>query len=150
MSENVQETIIDSFTDVIEKMAFMFVEEAEEDETDADGALKAEMQFSGAHSGFLVIAISHETADELASNVLGVDPDDENIEELRNDALRELLNVTCGNLLTAHYGEEPVFDLSVPHVEAINAAAWNKLVNAPGTIALLVDDNPAAIQFNTK
>ena len=114
MSENLRETIIDSFTDVIEKMAFMFVEEAEDDEKEADGALKAEMQFSGAYGGSVIIAVSHETANELASNVLGVDPDDENIEELRNDALRELLNVTCGNLLTAHYGEEPVFDLSVP------------------------------------
>ena len=150
MSEDVRETIIDSFTDVLEKMAFMFVEEADEDETEAPGAVKAEMHFSGAHTGSLIIAISHETANELASNVLGVEPDDENIEELRNDAVRELLNVTCGNLLTAHYGEEPVFDLSVPEVATIDEAAWNAFVNAPDAIALLVDDNPAAIQFNAK
>ena len=139
MNEELRETIIDGFTDVIEKMAFMFIEEAEEDEMDADGALVATMSFTGDHSGSLTLALSPATANELASNVIGVD-----------DALRELLNVTCGNLLTGHYGEEPVFDLSVPKVESIDASAWRNLVKAPDAIALLIDDNPAVIQFKTK
>ena len=148
MSEH-QETLNDVFCDVCERLAFMFGELALDDEfpdVDSECAM-ASMNFTGPLKGRLTLAVPTEICPEIAANVLGLDPDDELVAQSADDALRELLNVTCGNLLTALAGEEPVFDLSVPKVSQISTDTWNTLRSAPGTAAFLVDDSPVLLNL---
>ena len=90
-----------------------------------------------------------EMCPEIAANVLGVDLDDPDVVVKPLDALKELLNVTCGHVLTALAGDEPVFDLTVPEVTEIDAVAWKKLADAPYTVAFLVDESPVLLQLST-
>jgi len=145
-----KELLSEVFCEVAENLAFMFGELAEEDEmppAPPEGVC-ASMGFTGAFPGSLAMAVPVEMCREIAANVLGVDLDDPDIEVKPIDALKELLNVTCGHVLTALAGEEPVFDLTVPEVTEIDAAGWKKLVDAPGTVVFLVDESPLLLQLS--
>lgn len=149
MSERFSDSLGECFTDVLEKMAFMFTEIVEPEdmpEPPTDG-LQAHMGFTGDHDGALIVAFPRHLTLDLASNVIGADQDDENIEQLGIDALKEVLNVTCGHVLTSHFGEEPVFDLSVPDVKPVSVAEWKKLIVTPGSVSAIVDDNPVVLLF---
>lgn len=144
------ETIRNVFCDVLEKMAFMFGELAEEDEMppSVESAVEASMTFSGPFKGGLALAVPAKMCPELAANILGIDPDEEGAVEKAHDALKEVLNVICGNVLTEMAGVDPVFDLSVPEINELDAAAWKALQNDAATVAFLVDDYPTLLRLN--
>ena len=108
----------------------------------------ATMTFEGPTTGRLTLAVPHDMCPELTANVLGLDPDDDAItESASQDALKELLNITCGHVLTTLAGEEPIFNLSVPEIAPLPNDGWNKLYREAGTCPLLVDDNPVLIHL---
>jgi chemotaxis protein CheY-P-specific phosphatase CheC len=135
------EELAQVFTDVLEQLAFMFVDEPDSDgpEEPADLAV-ATMSFNGPFSGQLSLVVPRAMAPTLAANVLGLDLEDGSITQAPYDALKELLNVTCGNLLTAIAGDEPVFDLTVPEIEERPADDWSELSERPNTIHRVVED----------
>lgn len=135
------------FCDILERMAFMFGDLAEEEEMPdtMNNATAASMTFTGPIKGSLTLAVPSEMCPEIAANILGIDPEEERAVEASHDALKELLNVICGNVLTELAGVEPVFDLSVPEIRELDSAAWKALQENSATIALLVDDHPALL-----
>ncbi len=149
MKSNHNKILIDVFSDVTEKLAFMFTEEAEKNEFINNGShfIQAEITFTGEMAGALSLIVSEEMCSEIATNILGTDPDDK-IEKTQScDALKEVLNVTCGNVLTAFSGDKSTFDLSIPLISEIDVAEWNTLLNEADTIGLLLDDNPVLLYF---
>ena len=151
MDPNLNETISEVVCDVFEKLAFMFGEVADRDELPAaaDTNVRATMTYSGATTGSLSVTVPQEVCFEIAANVLGTDSDE--IEDAQShDALKEVLNVLCGNLLTAVAGEDPVFDLSVPEIDQIDANAWTALVEDNNNIVFLIDDSPVIVRFTSE
>jgi hypothetical protein len=55
------------------------------------------------------------------------------------DSLKELLNVTCGNILTKLFGTSPVFNLSIPVVADAGATAWREVLGTSCVAAFCVD-----------
>jgi chemotaxis protein CheY-P-specific phosphatase CheC len=96
----------------------------------------ATITFRGPHTGRISLFMERQLLDTLALNMLG-EADDEDPSERELDALKEVLNMICGNLLTVCYGEEVVFNLSPP--EILNDA------NAP---AADPDDNAVRVLLN--
>ena len=145
-------TLVDVAIQVLEQQAFMFGEPCakEELETAADIFLHAHMEFSGPACGTVGIEAPAEVCAELAANMLGVDVDDSLAAEDAEDALRELLNVVCGQLLTTAYGAALVFDLSIPQMEKIDRVDWETQVDATATSTLLVDDEPFLVYLKLK
>ena len=150
MNEEMREMLETCFTEVMEKMAFMFVEEADPDEIpdSSDENLKAKMNFVGNYSGSLMIIVQRDILMQIAPNVLGDDPDGGWMERIGIDALSELLNVTCGSILTSLFGHQPVFDLTVPEVTLIDDDEWRSFRNDPETLKFLLDDKPVMLRFN--
>ena len=142
-----RQTLIQVLNDVLEQLAFMFGEEVEPAELPAPGGVcvRAEMAFAGPMNGSLKIAVTEEMCPEIAANILGAEPDDDRVMEKARDALKELLNITCGQVLTAIAGEEPVFDLSVPQAAEITPEEWQAMAMAPEMAAVLADDYPVLI-----
>ena len=137
------------FCDVFENLAFMFGELVEKTDlpTDNTDYVQARMTFSGAQSGKIILAVPAEMCPEIAANVLGLDPDDEQVHDLAEDALKELINILCGQLLTGIAGVKPVFDLSVPDIRNISSAEWTELLNTDGSLGFIVDDYPVVFYF---
>ena len=107
------------------------------------------MTFAGEMSGTIALALPQGMCDEIAANVMGLDPDEVG-DEHRADAVKEVLNVTCGNVLTALAGEKPVFDLSIPQVEPIDADGWAKLAADDDVAGVQVDDYPVLLRLSLK
>ena len=145
------ELVSDVFCEVLEKLAFMFGEAVEKEELASDTSeyIRAMMSFTGAMSGKLGLVVPKEMCPEIAANVLGMDPDDELVAAQAIDALKEVLNVVCGNVLTALAGERAMFDLSVPEISTLNAAEWTTTLHEPQTWAFLVDDIPVLLELST-
>lgn len=148
MSEEM-DTLRQVFAEVAENLAFMFAEVPEEDEfPEAEPpCMLAQMSFLGPFNGKLYIAVPQHMCPEIAANVLGLDPDDELVVKQPTDALKELLNVTCGNLLTTMAGEDPIFDLTPPEVVVLDKKGWDDFAAAPGTVRFIVDENPVLLRM---
>ena len=140
------------FCDVLERMAFMFGESVDADELpQCSGTFYlTEMSFTGALEGTLSLAVPVEMCMEIAANVLGVDLDADFAQQESCDALKEVLNVTCGNLLTAIAGEEPIFDLEPPQVTELDEPGWLALLADDDAMTFDVDDNPALLLLKMK
>lgn len=145
-----QEAITRIFTDVLEKMAFMFGEPADlEDIEDPDEALyEASMRFDGESAGEIRLFVPESLCTELAANVLGIENDDEKALRIGQDALKELLNTLCGQILTAMAGEAPVFDLSVPEVSEADHIAWSDSQTRDGVYLFDVEDHPVLLDVS--
>jgi len=149
MAASNKQLLSQAFSEVVENLAFMFADEAELDEIDTtpDSAVCAAMGFVGARKGTLRIAVPPEMCMEIAGNILGIDPDDERATEKARDALKELLNITCGHLLTAMAGEEPVFDLTVPEVSDLDGSQWLAMAQDEEAACFLVDEHPVLLEL---
>ncbi len=149
MNGNPNDVVFRVFCEVIEQMAFMFGEELETEAAEpVSEALCARMTFEGPMSGSMLLAVPDAMCPVLAENILGLEPDDEEVMEKARDALNEVLNVTCGNVLTSLAGEEPVFDLTVPEAATIDSDEWQALATDPNTVAVQVDEFPALLRIS--
>lgn len=142
MANKHSELISEVFCSVLETQAFMFGEPVDLEDLPprAGEYIKAQMGFAGPLKGTLALAMPEAMCTEVAANVLGLDLDDDEAADSAQDALQELLNVVCGQVLTELAGEEPVFDLTVPEVTAVGDAEWSALLAARDVAPLVVDD----------
>jgi len=74
------------------------------------------LDFSGPRQGRITVRCGNALASALAANLLGVSPDDAEAGAKAGDALGEVLNVLCGNLVTRVFGSQQTVHLSVPTV----------------------------------
>ncbi len=74
------------------------------------------VEFRGPLRGRLVLRASSTILPVSAANMLGDDASRQR--NLQRDALGEIANVICGNVLPVIAGVEAVFHLSAPHVHA--------------------------------
>ncbi len=98
--------------DVLERFAFSFVDDEEQRGQDTDW-LQSDLAFAGPVQGVVSLALPRELAFELGLSILGVDPGSASA-ELAEDAVKELTNIICGELLYRLHGAKAVFDLGVP------------------------------------
>ncbi len=153
MSEKMKAILTQTAIKTFEELVFLFAfAEAEADTSQAKGVAVARVGFSGDFSGTLDIKLSAEVLPELTANMLGVDDDEETTLDQQYDALKETLNVICGNLLPAIAGKQKIFNIDPPEIisteEAIKTnigqkAACNVTLSLDGekcTLVLFTDD----------
>ena len=145
MTDEYQATLETAISDVLEQQAFMFSDPCDKAELhpDSESYYHATLVFEGAVQGTLELAISIELSQELAANILGIEPDDTDIAEAAPDALKELLNVICGQFLTASYGSGSVFRLSIPDLKQTDPSGWDTLRDRENAVGFTLDDAPA-------
>jgi hypothetical protein len=135
--------------DVLEASAFSFADPCAKDELpEARGDLfEAEITFSGEkQQGTIRLAAPAELAAVFSAEMLALDRDE--VSDLQAaDALKELLNVVCGQWLTAVWGVDPVFRLTVPQMKALTDTEWRSICERPGARALVVDGIPLSCEL---
>lgn len=103
--------------DIFGDLAFLI---ADEDACPVDASAKwlhGVVSYRGPFDGALECWTTDKFARGLAANMLGIDLADEPAADTAKDALCELMNVLCGNLVTRLHGRDLVFDLSPPAVD---------------------------------
>lgn len=105
------------------------------------------VEYVGVASGTVVVVCGVELLETLWLNVLGADDDDSSALDSDNygDAAKELVNIICGNFLTEVYGEDTVFELSVPAVMQIDAVKLDKVLKSRLVINFEADGIPVTV-----
>jgi chemotaxis protein CheY-P-specific phosphatase CheC len=146
---NDNDILIKVCCDVFESLSFMFGEAIDLDEVDSESEsfINVSISYKGDRAGAIILIVSTETAKILAYNILGIDEDEEDLPfESSMDALKELLNTICGQFITLRFGDEPVFDLTIPETKTISLDEWQESVDSGNFLALNVDDEPILIK----
>jgi chemotaxis protein CheY-P-specific phosphatase CheC len=103
--------------DTLEKLAFLFAFPDNKRINDSsDPALAGRIDFKGYFDGFLLMRISACVIPELANNMLGLADDAQISRAEQQDALKEMLNVICGNALPAIAGDQVEFNIQTPEI----------------------------------
>jgi chemotaxis protein CheY-P-specific phosphatase CheC len=139
------------FPQVLQKQIFMFAEEMPMDDLPVEEKdwVEAQISFSGPIIGEMILTLPKSIELEIAANFLGKDVDDPELVKFSDDALKEILNVLCGHMLTALLGEEPIFDLSIPKVLPLSQEKYSGLADRPNSVGFDVEGKPAVLSFTT-
>ncbi|MBU0508583.1 chemotaxis protein CheX [bacterium] len=117
MPDSLEQAVADSTIHVLETSAFMSVWQWSEEDGDLPPPnISATMTFEGARTGRITLRVASDILPALSRNMMGDFDEGEVAAETAQDALRETLNMICGNMLTAWYGSEPVFHLHPPEI----------------------------------
>ncbi len=117
MAQSLSQTTAATFED----LALLFPEQepnAEQEAAPLD--VTVSVDFRGPFTGRLVLSASAIVLPAIASNMLGEAQSRK--PQLQRDALGELANVICGNVLPLIAGAEAVFNLSAPRVHDADEA----------------------------
>ncbi len=144
MQTSTQEQLNRTFLEVVEQLTFMFGEPEGKDQLEVDGIdfMTAAMSFQGDLNGELTIAVPDNITGEIAANILGLEPEDVQSEEMRCDALAEMLNVVCGHVIMAMAGTDANFKLNAPVTGQVERDKLELMIASDDYIGLLLDDNP--------
>ncbi len=160
MCNELDNTLYRVAEDVLASLAFMLPMLPEEVSDRADESNSptwaASVAFTGHADGNVMLVICDEMLRHLAANMLGL-PEEapEASETQQHDALRELVNVICGNLLTEIWSPEETFTMSPPRLLGQDVClesacehppagrARLEVIEGRADVALFVDDRPA-------
>ena len=106
--------------------------------------------FSGPFDGELILTLPQAVLVELTANMLGLDEESDIPVETQQDALKELANVVCGNVLPGIAGTTAVFNVAAPLLtDAANPHSYGDL--SPAAIATIhLDEGPATLELLTR
>ena len=150
MDEDQRDILIEAFSNVIEKLAFMFVIPWDKEEIPRmeSRCVTASLDFTGYKAGQMSIIAPDGMCVDLAANVLGVDRDDEKARERGKDSFKELVNVTCGNFLHMFSGSDNVYKLHPPEAVDAGAGEWQRYLEDPESVSLNVDETPVMLRIH--
>ena len=150
MNEKIKKILEETVSETFEGLAFMFGFPEDDDISVPDNnTVFAQANFEGPFSGRLVMAVSRQTVMELAVNMLGLEDEDSEINpDDQADALKEAINVICGNFLPAIGGKDVVFDIHPPEIlpdtTTFNSIPKTGLI---ATARLSIEDEPCQLSF---
>ncbi len=115
MSSTMDQSLSQTTAATFEELALLFPEyEPSPEQEAAPLDVTVSVDFRGPFTGRLVVSASACILPAIASNMLGEASGRQ--PPLQRDALGEVANVICGNLLPSIAGAEAVFHLSAPRV----------------------------------
>jgi len=151
MTSDIRQVLLEVSTHVFETSAFMAVYPNDISNLDEEfPPVVASISFKGIADGQLILAVSNEILSPLATSMLGLDIGDEVGEIGQKDALLEVLNMMCGNVLTGIYGSEPIFDLCPPElISWEDAEDMFETIPPENHLTFIVEDTRADIILKT-
>lgn len=123
--------LVETLMEALETMAFVPLMPAEGETPTPAEARRVHIDFARPEPGSLELIAPAGLGRLLAANILGTGPDDPEAASRGDDALRELLNITCGTLLRrcADSGQTP--QMGLPVAQPCNAEQWQAFLHEP-------------------
>ncbi len=139
MNAATSEILTGVVADTLEKLAFLFAVPLEGPASvDTRELSTVRVRFSGPCCGGMQLSLSRPVLAELAGNMLGADDGSALSADEQHDALRELINVICGNLLPLIGGKNAEFNIQTPFIPAGGAPGAGEFgpVNAASILSV--------------
>ncbi len=113
-----QDTLRTIITDALERTAFVIADPCDDGDEDAlpTPTRHARIRYTGPEAGGLEVSATDGFLVELASSLLGVEPDEVRADAEGLDALRELANILGGSALLAIGSETKPYSLGLPEI----------------------------------
>lgn len=145
-----EETLTTIGKQVLEMMAFAFEMPSQDKPAVGEDTLRATVGFNGPVRGTFSLTLPRALLPELVANMLGKDEGAVLPEQQQYDALGELANVICGNLVQAMAGPLLTFRLDSPQIDlnptptgtGAASTACIMLESGWAELALDVEDGP--------
>ncbi len=116
MNKKLEKELCKAGTLTFEEMGFLLPSlEVNEQQLNAQVEAAASVEFDGPFSGKLLVRICGGILPILAANMMG--EKEAPSKDLQDDALTEITNVICGNVLPAIAGSTGIFHVSVPKMD---------------------------------
>lgn len=147
MQEQKTPTLATIFSEVLASLAFMFTEEDHVDLTEDESWLEITIGYDGPESGTLCLQCTRNFTILLASNLLGTNPDEIEAESAAEDAVKEFMNIVCGQFITAEFGTECVFSLTIPQIIELPQAPDLALNDGGNSSIMSVEGQPVQLIF---
>ncbi len=135
------------FSEVLANLAFMFTDDEISEAPPETSWLEIAISYSGPLEGTLRLRCTTEFSVLLAANLLGIDPQDDDAESKARDAVKEFMNVLCGQFVTAVHSSDQVFDLSIPEVREMPEAPDLMSADGPELCTLGVDGHGVQLAY---
>lgn len=148
MSSTTEQCLSRTTAETFEHLALILAdEELSSEQASAPLDVTVSVDFRGPRAGRLVLQASARILPGIAANMLGGDQARSAV--LQRDALGELANVICGNVLPRLAGADAVFRLSAPHVHSVDLPSSRDGDKPAGRASLGVEDGrvEAALYF---
>lgn len=145
MNKTISPTLRKTFSEILGDMAFIFVADPEEEQAPGEYSLQARISYTGARAGTVQLRCDVRFASLLAANLLGVDVEDPAAAQGELDSLKELMNVVCGHLVTAKYGTDGLFELSMPEVTPVPPDDQATLPEGAEVYVMLAEEFPIEV-----
>jgi len=137
MLEISQPALEQALSDALETMAFITPLPPGDESPPRGPIVLSRIEYRGAANGALELACAQAFGAMLVANLLGCPADGPDASQRAADALRELINVTCGTILRSSDAIAlGVIEMGVPTQAAFDLADWDAFI---GARALLVD-----------
>lgn len=118
MSSTTEQYLSRTTAETFENLALIFADrELNPEQASSPLDVTVSVDFRGPQVGRLVLKASARVLPSVAANMLGGDPS--RSAALQRDALGELANVICGNVLPMVAGADAMFRLSAPRVHDV-------------------------------
>jgi hypothetical protein len=91
------------------------------------------IEYRGVQCGALELLCPRRLGAMLAANLMGCEPDDPEADGRAADALREVVNITCGTMLrNSGVTASGVVEMTVPAQRELPAAGWDAFAKSAG------------------
>jgi CheY-specific phosphatase CheX len=132
-----------AINEILEKMAFMFSEDAEKEDIFfpvGDTAVKAIISFTGELTGKIEIVTCRELCVVIAKNTLGIENNgfDQNTPY---DALKEFANMVCGEFIELAQMSNKQLQMGIPEIKEVSNEEWVNILNDSNTLLFKVEDD---------
>lgn len=128
--------------DVLGELAFLVTDDGPVDMAGGTIWMQGDIEYRGPLVGRLQSWCTRGLAIKLAANLLALEPDEGEAQVGADDALREFMNVLCGQLVTRWYGAEAVFNLSIPRVRECMGAPQSPAAEPGQMCQLSIEGEP--------
>ena len=143
---------MDSLVQAMETMAFATPTLADPSLFPSPDSFQVSMPFAGPICGTVEMVASERIGIGLAANILATTPEDPAAQRYAKDALKELLNVTCGLLLPTLVPKESAatpFRMTLPQLAFFDCQTqWQAFAAASDTCVLDVEGRLIALRVN--
>jgi CheY-specific phosphatase CheX len=109
-----QQILFDTARRILQEAAFAFIDQPAGGYKPGGAFMACSVAFNGPFHGAMALAAGESLAATLAANMLGVDESDPDADQKKMDALGEILNMICGNVLPEIAGARAEFAITAP------------------------------------
>ena len=140
--------VIDSLVEALETMAFISSMPGERSAAAPEHPRLVGVDFTAPRRGTIRLMADQSFGATLAANLIGVDPQSPEAQACADDALMELLNVTCGSAIRKlGHADDQRLHMSLPSIHPVTSSEqWNQFLNRPNVVVLDAEGQIIALE----